>query len=234
MICDKWEHLKLLHFSSEWDEIVQEVLTLRHDILNTLFQDDFNLFSASEFVARFSVQKYLLSHNAFVNTMAFLPQVDNVYEAHKKFADIHFVLHGSESIEIASVSDILHHNAYNESDIYDEEKDAIFYTKPYPAWARVNLNSSNFLLALPEDAHATLLITQPFCVLHKKYFDVCEENEPTSYVAKNITSQYESDNLLLRSALDLGQMNDKTLQTSAKSATVKGIIKVPVEYILGK
>lgn len=164
MIFDKWENLQKYSFSPEWNTIIRELCVLRDELFNTLFHNDYNTKASQDFLDAFVEKSYPLPHNAFVNTMAFFPKEENTYEAHRKFVDIHFVIHGNERIDIASTTDIIAKKAYNDSDIYNQEKDFIFFTKPYKADACVYMDNSNFLLAMPEDAHATCLKVQQFVI----------------------------------------------------------------------
>lgn len=190
MIFDKWENLQNFSFSQEWNDIINDVLNLRKEVLDIAFKSDFENLSAREFLDAFQEKSYSLRHHAFLNTMAFFPKKENVYEAHRKFVDIHFVIHGQERIEIASTSDILAQKAYNTNDIYNSEKDFIFFTKPYAYQACALLDTSHFLLAMPEDAHATCLA--PWGTLQNT----------------------------------LGHNNDEC------GVTVKGIVKIPVEFCI--
>ena len=137
MIFDQWENLSNLNFSAQWNEIISQVQKLRKDNL--------------------SEGRYELCHNAYLNVMTFYGKDENIYEAHKKFVDIHFVLEGSERIDIAFVSDIEKNKAYNPEDFYQEDKDIIFYTKKSEPHAIIYLDNTNFLLATPNDAHAPCL-----------------------------------------------------------------------------
>ena len=74
-----------------------------------------------------------------------------VYEAHKKFADIHFVLSGSEKILLAPPESLA------ESTAYDEQKDIGFYTGKCSA--EVVLQKGMFLVCYPQDAHMVLVKT---------------------------------------------------------------------------
>lgn len=137
MFFGKWETLPDLYLSSQWNEIISQVQILRQETLKE--------------------GRYDLCHNAYLNIMSFCGKDDNVYEAHKRFIDIHFVLKGSERIEVAFVSDIETDKAYNEGDVYQENKDVIFYTKTYEPCGLVYLDNTSFLLVTPKVAHAPCL-----------------------------------------------------------------------------
>ena len=134
MIFDKWENLSNLHFSEQWDAIISEVLPLRQKNLKE--------------------GRYDLCHGAYLNIMRFHGKAGNVYEAHRHFVDIHFVIKGGERIDIAFAADIENEKAYGSNNVYGEDRDVIFYTKTYAPHAHVHLDTTSFLLAMPSDAHA--------------------------------------------------------------------------------
>lgn len=148
MLFGKWETLLDLHFSKQWDDIIAQAQILRQEILR---QESVR----QEVLAK--EERYDLPHNAYLNLMSFCGKDNNVYEAHRKFVDIHFVLQGSERIDMAFVSDIEAHKAYNVDDVYQEDRDLIFYTKKYEPHALVYLDDTSFLLLTPKDAHAPCL-----------------------------------------------------------------------------
>ncbi len=191
MIFDKWENLKNLRFSAQLTEIVLQVQDLRQKNLEE--------------------GKYDLCHGAFLSVMKFSGKSENVYEAHRKFVDIHFVIEGSERINVVFVSDIESEKAVlldgdivscpaqYVDNVYDEEKDLIFYTKKYAAQAHVYLDETSFLLVMPEDAHAP-------CLYGKQ---ACEKSDDGACLEK-ASSQDRLD----------------------KNINLKGVVKIPVQCLL--
>ncbi len=70
---------------------------------------------------------------------------DTLFEAHKKYLDIHYVIEGSEGIGYAHIDTLSPTTEYNEEDDYillSGRKD------------KVILNKGDFCIVFPEDAHA--------------------------------------------------------------------------------
>lgn len=183
MIFDIWDNLSSLHFSPQWDAVIAQVQILRKENLSEGTHD--------------------LCHGAYLNVMSFYGKKNNVYEAHRKFVDIHFVIKGSERINIVFVSDIEKGQIYNEGDFYQEDKDIIFYTGKYAPSACICLDDTCFLLAMPNDAHAPCLSNEFGQNDQFKNGDVSGINE-----------NFDRDENLVK-----GEKN------------LKGIVKIPIEWV---
>jgi len=188
MIFDKWDNLSSLHFSTQWDEIMSQVQILRQEELKE--------------------GRYELCHDAYLNIMSFHGKKESAYESHKKFVDVHFVIKGSERIDIVFVSDIEMEQTDSEACFYQEDKDVIFYTKKYAPRACVYLDDTNFLLAMPNDAHAPCLCSD---------FGQCAKVKTDDTL--NVNENFEHNkNLEKGENLRKGEKN------------LKGIIKIPTEW----
>ncbi len=68
------------------------------------------------------------------------------WETHKRYADIQYLLVGSERMGIASAVGLV------EKDPYDAERDATFYHEPQANYF-VPLTAGTFVILFPQDAH---------------------------------------------------------------------------------
>lgn len=78
------------------------------------------------------------------------PPEECVYEAHKNYLDIHYILEGTEGIATAEVS------ALNEVKPYDSSKDIAFYTGKEDTLSY--LAAGQFLICWPSDAHKVAMM----------------------------------------------------------------------------
>jgi YhcH/YjgK/YiaL family protein len=72
-------------------------------------------------------------------------QSNNAFEAHGKYADIHLVISGSEKYAVCQ-------NGLSVKQAFDPEKDVALYNGN--ADVEVVLTADNFVICLPEEAHA--------------------------------------------------------------------------------
>lgn len=73
-----------------------------------------------------------------------IPQSVKVFEAHKKFIDVHYILSGEEKFGYANIDRLQTKQSYNEADDYElleGEVNAIL------------LKEGDFMITFPEDAH---------------------------------------------------------------------------------
>lgn len=78
------------------------------------------------------------------------PEDQCIYEAHKKYIDLHYILEGIEGIATADTSSLKETIPYNsEKDIafYTGEKDGQYFLKP-----------GQFMVCLPTDAHMVAIM----------------------------------------------------------------------------
>ena len=66
-------------------------------------------------------------------------------EAHRKFIDVQYVISGQEKMFASEISGL------KESEIYDEEKDVVFYEQK--CGCELTVLENNFTVFFPEDAH---------------------------------------------------------------------------------
>ncbi|MGY3724883.1 YhcH/YjgK/YiaL family protein [Granulicatella balaenopterae] len=83
-------------------------------------------------------------------TLTSKPEKDCIYESHKKFLDVHYILEGVEGIATA------HPDALFVKDAYQEDKDIAFYTGNENG--RYYLEPGDFLICWPSDAHKVAMM----------------------------------------------------------------------------
>lgn len=84
---------------------------------------------------------------AFVNPVCFTtkPESECLYEAHRRYADVHFIVEGVERIVVSDIDAVTVHTPYS------EEKDIGFHT--CDEGTVVTLHPGEFLVCYPQDAH---------------------------------------------------------------------------------
>ena len=84
---------------------------------------------------------------AFVNPVCFTskPEEECIFEAHRKYADVHFVVEGCEKVIVRDINAVKVHTPYS------EEKDIGFYT--CDEGIAVVIHPGEFLVCYPQDAH---------------------------------------------------------------------------------
>lgn len=70
---------------------------------------------------------------------------DCFFEAHRLYADVHYILKGCEVIVVEDIA------AVRQTSAYEEGRDAGFYTAP--GGTRCTLHPGDFLVCFPQDAH---------------------------------------------------------------------------------
>lgn len=96
----------------------------------------------------------------YINVAEFeTSNVSSDFEGHKKYVDIHFVLHGEERINLTApaVAEV--------TEPYDEEKDAVFYQGE--VLSSVILKDGMFCICFPDDLHIPGLIGNVQCKVEK-------------------------------------------------------------------
>ncbi len=99
-----------------------------------------------------STQKVLIPEILLCNPVSLTsrPAEECIYEAHKKYMDLHFILEGIEGIATADVSSLHVTTPYNEEkDILflEGEEDGCYYLKP-----------GQFMICWPNDAHKVAMM----------------------------------------------------------------------------
>ncbi len=92
---------------------------------------------------------YLDGEDLIANPLAFVtkPAEECVFEAHRRYIDVHYCLSGTEAISIASPIDL------KETSVYDPDKDTIFYEGQSVSTSI--LTPGTFMVCFPEDVHRT-------------------------------------------------------------------------------
>lgn len=78
------------------------------------------------------------------------PEEACIYEAHKKYIDLHYIVAGREGIATADVKSL------TESVPYNAERDIVFYKGS--ASGRYLLNPGDFMVCYPSDAHMVAIM----------------------------------------------------------------------------
>ena len=89
----------------------------------------------------------LKENSIFCNPVCFTTKTETecLYEAHKNFIDVHYILKGSEKIATADTMSLISHTPY------DTDKDIAFYTGTQ--FGSYILNKGDFMICFPSDAH---------------------------------------------------------------------------------
>ena len=95
--------------------------------------------------------RYELEGGAFGTLASHDTREDGPFEAHRRYADLHLVVRGSEAIEYAPI------DAVAGGGDYDAQNDCILYEGAPVDSVRVPLPAGRFLVAWPQDAHKPLL-----------------------------------------------------------------------------
>lgn len=88
--------------------------------------------------------RHELFDGAYVNIFEYQTKAEGLFEAHRKYIDIHYLIRGCETIRIADVNEI-----HVEKE-YDEEGDCLLGLaegKPYL------MREGDYMVVLPEEAH---------------------------------------------------------------------------------
>ena len=124
------------------------------NIKNRAFYKEENLAKVLEVMSiidedNFPNERIVIANNdVFINpvTLDCKNENDCIFEAHKKFIDVHYIVSGTEGI---NVSDII--NLSGESD-YNQDNDILFYSKGELSVSTI-LNAGDFLVCYPHDSH---------------------------------------------------------------------------------
>lgn len=94
-----------------------------------------------------------LDEDIYINVMEFETKQENLFEAHRKYIDIHFVIEGEEAIEIANISSL------DVTQPYDEEKECVL-GKAHGT--RHIIKKGQYCITMPQEAHSPgLCVTSP-------------------------------------------------------------------------
>jgi len=89
----------------------------------------------------------IMADEIFINPVSLTSkdESDCIFEAHKKYIDIHYIVSGEEVIQVADVKLLEEHTPY------DETKDVLFLTGEYTSCNI--LKAGDFMVCYPHDAH---------------------------------------------------------------------------------
>lgn len=90
----------------------------------------------------------IMGDEVFANVMEFttVPATEKNYEAHRRYADIHFVIKGEERLAVAPIDEVKPVCDFNEADDF-----GLYADPAREAW--VTLHEGDIVLTPPEDAH---------------------------------------------------------------------------------
>lgn len=138
MIVDKIENWRLYQYGEAWWQAFKFLTALTPDADETDYP--------------------IQGDDIFARVMSYktgLPE-DSFFGAHRRFADIHVILMGSERIELFSACDM------TVAKPYDKSTDIEIYVNPEQSRAKIDLHPGTFLALFPNDAHMTALNTDRF------------------------------------------------------------------------
>ena len=92
----------------------------------------------------FSVGRYQIDENIYVNIDEYETRISNNIEAHRQYIDIQYIIHGQECIGVTSLSNLKIIEEYN------PEKDIIFYNGESNL---IPIKKGEFMILYPNDAH---------------------------------------------------------------------------------
>lgn len=94
-----------------------------------------------------------LDEGIYVNVMELETRKENLFEAHKRYIDIHCILEGEEAIEIANVSSL------EVTQPYSKERDIALGTAQ---GTRHIIRKGQYCITMPQEAHSPgLCVTNP-------------------------------------------------------------------------
>lgn len=101
----------------------------------------------------------------FVNIVEYetVEKEERFWEAHKKYIDIHYMLEGSERIDIGFIENLIQKEYKEKDDFLPLEGEANGY---------VTLEKGDFLICYPEDAHMTAIKVNEKSKVKKAIFKV--------------------------------------------------------------
>ena len=99
--------------------------------------------------------RYDICENIYANIEEYntKSELDATLESHKRYVDIQFLLNGVERINYCSIDGLV------ELTNYSYQKDIVFYHRPKMELNKLYLNSKNFAIFYPQDAHAPQITT---------------------------------------------------------------------------
>ncbi len=94
-----------------------------------------------------------LDEDIYINVMELETKQENLFEAHKKYIDIHCILEGEEAVETADISTL------DVTQPYNQEKDIALGTAH---GIRHIIQKGQYCITMPQEAHSPgLCVTEP-------------------------------------------------------------------------
>lgn len=90
---------------------------------------------------------------AIVQEYSTKPIEDCVFEGHRKYIDIQYIIHGSETMGVAELSKMTVSTAYN------EQKDLTLF-EPLATASKITVHDDEFAIFFPHDAHCPAIATE--------------------------------------------------------------------------
>lgn len=124
------------------------------------YKDNTELYTVLNYLASITENNYpstkveLNNDDIFINPVQLTTKLQEqcIYEAHKNYCDVHFILSGIEGIAVTDVRQL------KEQIPYDTQKDIGFYTGKVPHI--YYLKQGDFMYCLPEDAHMVAIMQE--------------------------------------------------------------------------
>lgn len=144
MIYDNWINIKKYSFSAQWQEIINDIIKMRNSDVTT-------------FTEALTEGKHPLKHGAYISVMSYDTKETQRFENHKQFIDIHFMVHGSERINVLFAHNIICPDHPSTEDAYSAEKDIAFYITEQAPQSTVFIDKDSFAIIFPDELHAPCL-----------------------------------------------------------------------------
>ncbi len=112
----------------------------------------------------------LIPEKLFYNPVQLVskPEEDCIYEAHRNYIDVHYILEGTERIGTADLTSL------STATPYSFEKDIEFLTGVADGY--YNLSPGNFMVCFPNDAHKVAIMVEKPCAIWKIVFKIAVED----------------------------------------------------------
>lgn len=123
----------------------------QYDFMQEKFRKCFDFIREND-LSKMELKRYNIDgDNVFVNIMEFItaPVEERAFEAHKDYCDMHYIVRGSERIDIC-ITDRMEKGEYK-PDIMT------LYGEPLGS---VNLHTGDFLICMPQDGHRPGIMTE--------------------------------------------------------------------------
>lgn len=106
----------------------------------------------------------VLGEGIYVNVMELETKKENLFEAHRRYIDIHCILEGEEAVEIANIASL------EVTQPYDEERDIVLGTSH--GTRHVIKKKGQYCITMPQEAHSPGLCAASPMKIKKAVFKV--------------------------------------------------------------